>query len=130
MLCSLANPHYLHDLSSCGYLEPDSPFLNFVDYLGYWEKPEYAKYILYVPSCAFMRPERALTFVCSCCLVVGRYPQALHHRRLLLQPEFRLQLKIQGATLVQKLADVQFQHWKTWCVPLPSCRFSGRWTAS
>jgi hypothetical protein len=42
---ALSNPHYLLELSSTGYLDSE-PFLNFVTYLEYWEKPEYAKYLM------------------------------------------------------------------------------------
>lgn len=44
-LQALANPHYIYELSQTGYL--DSPaFLNFLSYLSYWEKPEYARFIM------------------------------------------------------------------------------------
>ncbi|CDZ96980.1 Transcriptional regulator SOH1 [Phaffia rhodozyma] len=87
MMLSLANPHYLLELSSTGYLDSE-PFMNFVEYLAYWEKPEFARFII--------------------------YPNALHHRRLLLKPLFRQALKTQGHALVQKLADAQYEHWVSW----------------
>lgn len=49
MLCSLANPHYLHELAASGFLDDGAPFLAFVDYLAYWEQPAFAKYIMCVP---------------------------------------------------------------------------------
>ena len=46
---ALSNPHYLLQLSNTGYLDSE-PFLNFVTYLEYWEKPQYAKYLMFVLS--------------------------------------------------------------------------------
>mmetsp|Transcript_17043 Transcript_17043/g.32253 ORF Transcript_17043/g.32253 Transcript_17043/m.32253 type:complete len:174 (-) Transcript_17043:38-559(-) len=48
---ALASPAYLHHLATQGYLQ-DEAFLNFLKYLRYWTKPEYAKYISY-PHCLY-----------------------------------------------------------------------------
>lgn len=53
-LQSLANPHYLHSLSTSGYFSNPS-FLNYLDYLSYWEKPEYARFITYPISLTHLR---------------------------------------------------------------------------
>jgi hypothetical protein len=75
MLCALANPHYLLELASSGLLDPvvpgpgedasadassgEPPFVAFVRYLAYWERPEFAKYIMYVPCLVLMGVEGA-----------------------------------------------------------------------
>jgi mediator of RNA polymerase II transcription subunit 31 len=48
---SLASPAYLHYLATQGYFQ-DPDFLNFLKYLKYWTRPEYAKYITY-PHCLY-----------------------------------------------------------------------------
>ena len=50
---SLANPHYCHWLSQQGYFK-DTAFINYLKYLSYWKKPEYAKYLDYPQSLAML----------------------------------------------------------------------------
>lgn len=45
MLLSIANPHYLLELSQTGYLDSE-PFLNYVRYLSYFEKPQFARFVM------------------------------------------------------------------------------------
>ncbi|KAF8322095.1 SOH1-domain-containing protein [Clavulina sp. PMI_390] len=84
---SLANPHYLHALAQEGVME-DPAFVNYLDYLKYWSKPEYARFII--------------------------YPHALHHLQLLQNPKFRTDLK--SDEVRNLLANKQFEHWVTWQV--------------
>eukprot|EP00798_Chlamydomonas_sp_ICE-L_P030553 gene30553-35583_t len=42
---SLANPQYLNWLSQNKYLE-DASFVAYLEYLLYWKKPEYAKFVV------------------------------------------------------------------------------------
>lgn len=48
---SLANPRYLNHLAQTLQLEDES-VLAYLEYLKYWSKPEYAKYVLY-PHCLY-----------------------------------------------------------------------------
>ncbi|CAM9680274.1 unnamed protein product [Sphacelaria rigidula] len=48
----LASPEYLHYLAQGGYLD-DRAFLRFLEYLQYFKRPEYAKFITY-PHCLAM----------------------------------------------------------------------------
>lgn len=48
---SLASPAYLHFLATQGYFQ-DAAFLQFLRYLKYWKKPEYARFVMY-PHCLF-----------------------------------------------------------------------------
>ena len=48
---SLASPAYLHYLATSGILY-QSTFLEFLRYLRYWKKPDYAKYLQY-PHCLY-----------------------------------------------------------------------------
>jgi len=48
----LANPHYLHFLAQRGYFNDDS-MVNYLKYLNYWRKPEYARHLRY-PQCLYM----------------------------------------------------------------------------
>lgn len=47
----LANPQYLNWLAQNKYLQ-DPSFIAYLNYLQYWKKPEYAKYVLY-PHCIY-----------------------------------------------------------------------------
>ena len=47
----LASPAYLHYLATSGILYQSS-FLDFLRYLRYWKRPEYAKYLSY-PHCLY-----------------------------------------------------------------------------
>jgi mediator of RNA polymerase II transcription subunit 31 len=51
---ALANPRYVHHLAKEGFLR-DSRFVAFLRYLSYWERPEYAKFILYPHALRFRR---------------------------------------------------------------------------
>lgn len=42
---SLANPYYLHSLAQQGILNQPA-FVNFLQYLQYWKKKDYARFIL------------------------------------------------------------------------------------
>lgn len=46
---SLANLPYVNYLAQNGYLA-DPAFQNYLRYLTYWQRPEYAKYLVY-PNC-------------------------------------------------------------------------------
>lgn len=48
-LQALSNPNYLHWLATNRYFQ-DKAFLNYLEYLNYWRKPEYVKFIAY-PYC-------------------------------------------------------------------------------
>merc|ERR1712226_766948 len=48
----LANPHYLHFLAQRGYFNDDS-MVNYLKYLNYWRRPEYARHLRY-PQCLYM----------------------------------------------------------------------------
>jgi hypothetical protein len=48
---ALASPAYLHYLATSGILYQSS-FLDFLRYLRYWKRPEYAKYLQY-PNCLY-----------------------------------------------------------------------------
>ncbi|RWS12896.1 mediator of RNA polymerase II transcription subunit 31-A-like protein, partial [Dinothrombium tinctorium] len=47
----LANPNYLNFLAQRGVLK-DRCFVNYLAYLQYWKKPEYAKFLKY-PMCLY-----------------------------------------------------------------------------
>ena len=47
----LASPAYLHHLATSG-LFSDKSFMSFLDYLGYWRRPEYARFLTY-PHCLY-----------------------------------------------------------------------------
>jgi len=47
----LANPHYLNWLAQNKYFD-DPAFINYLKYLQYWRRPEYARLIQY-PHCLF-----------------------------------------------------------------------------
>jgi mediator of RNA polymerase II transcription subunit 31 len=47
----LANPQYLHFLALNRYFQ-DKSFVNYLKYLQYWKKQEYAKFLVY-PHCLF-----------------------------------------------------------------------------
>ncbi|CAM9985774.1 unnamed protein product, partial [Heterosigma akashiwo] len=49
----LSSPEYLHYLAQNKYFE-DPAFINFLHYLQYWRRPEYAKFIIYPHCLAFM----------------------------------------------------------------------------
>lgn len=43
----LANPLYLHELFSQGFLDQPE-FINYLEYLEYWRDPAYVRFIMYV----------------------------------------------------------------------------------
>ena len=45
----LASAEYLHHIAQSGYLDDDK-FLAFLDYLKYWKRPEYARFLRF-PHC-------------------------------------------------------------------------------
>ena len=80
---ALANPRYLRHLATEGTLD-DPAFLNYLDYLRYWTRPEYAKFIL--------------------------YPHALYFLDQLRRPEFRKALRNPRAA--EYLYTRQYEHWQ------------------
>jgi mediator of RNA polymerase II transcription subunit 31 len=79
----LANPHYLRWLATEGYLR-DEKFIRYLEYLQYWKKPEYAKFII--------------------------YPHCLRFLDLLQHEEIRVHL-IENSRYSLEIADQQFYHW-------------------
>ncbi|CAE6529345.1 unnamed protein product [Rhizoctonia solani] len=82
---ALANPFYLENLASEGLLE-DQAFINYIQYLQYWRKSEYARFIV--------------------------YPHCLHFLELLQHEQFRNELK--NPVTRMRLEHYQFEHWRTW----------------
>ncbi|CAE6414817.1 unnamed protein product [Rhizoctonia solani] len=82
---ALANPFYLENLASEGLLE-DQAFINYLQYLQYWRKSEYARFIV--------------------------YPHCLHFLELLQHEQFRNELK--NPLTRMRLEHYQFEHWRTW----------------
>ncbi|KAF9326185.1 hypothetical protein BG006_010364 [Podila minutissima] len=79
----LSNPWYLHNLAQQGYFGQDA-FVRYLDYLQYFRKPEYAKFII--------------------------YPHCLHFLTLLQHRSFRDHLAKQDtATFVH---ERQYYHWQ------------------
>ncbi|KAF8948510.1 hypothetical protein BGZ47_004474 [Haplosporangium gracile] len=79
----LSNPWYLHHLAQQQYFNQDA-FVRYLDYLQYFRKPEYAKFII--------------------------YPHCLHFLTLLQHKSFRDQLAKQDtATFVH---ERQYYHWQ------------------
>ncbi|KAG0335570.1 hypothetical protein BG004_008399 [Podila humilis] len=79
----LANPWYLHNLAQQQYFSQE-PFVRYLDYLQYFRRPEYAKFII--------------------------YPHCLHFLSLLQHQSFREQLaKQESATFVH---ERQYYHWQ------------------
>ncbi|CAG8565276.1 16252_t:CDS:2 [Funneliformis mosseae] len=81
----LANPWYLNDLAQKEYFE-DQTFLNYLEYLKYWKRPEYAKCII--------------------------YPHALHFLDLLQNHKFREYLK--DYDVASEIHSNQYYHWLKW----------------
>ncbi|CAE6450167.1 unnamed protein product, partial [Rhizoctonia solani] len=82
---ALANPFYLENLASEGLLE-DQAFIHYLQYLQYWRKSEYARFIV--------------------------YPHCLHFLELLQHEQFRNELK--NPMTRMRLEHYQFEHWRTW----------------
>ncbi|KAK9451662.1 SOH1-domain-containing protein [Limtongia smithiae] len=66
---SLANPNYLNFLAQNNYFD-DEQFIAYLEYLEYWRRPEYIKYLI--------------------------YPNCLHVLTLLKQPRFRQEIRHEG----------------------------------
>ncbi|KAG0268751.1 hypothetical protein DFQ27_005831 [Actinomortierella ambigua] len=79
----LANPWYLHNLAQQRYFD-DEAFLNYIDYLQYFRRPEYAKFII--------------------------YPHCLHFLTLLQSPSFREALLKQETSAF--VHEKQYYHWQ------------------
>ncbi|KAK9356471.1 SOH1-domain-containing protein [Lipomyces doorenjongii] len=79
---ALANPQYANFLAQNSYLE-DERFINYLEYLDYWRKPEYVKYLI--------------------------YPNCLHVLTLLKQPLFRQEVR--HADMAQMLMDDMYTKW-------------------
>ncbi|KAK9461294.1 SOH1-domain-containing protein [Lipomyces oligophaga] len=79
---ALANPYYVNYLAQNGYLE-DTRFLNYLEYLEYWRKPEYVKFVV--------------------------YPNCLHMLSLLRQPRFRQEVK--HSDMAQLLINDMLAKW-------------------
>lgn len=80
---SLANIQYVHFLAQNDYLS-DPSFLAYLDYLNYWRKPQYAKYLV--------------------------YPNCLHILTLLQSPDFRKQ--IVNPALMNTLMNDMVKKWQ------------------
>ncbi|KJE93861.1 mediator complex subunit 31-A [Capsaspora owczarzaki ATCC 30864] len=79
----LANVQYLHYLGQQGYLT-QTTFINYLKYLLYWKKPEYARFI--------------------------RFPHCLYFLDLLQEPVFRTE--ITKKPCVDFVAEQQLWHWQ------------------
>jgi len=79
----LANPHYLNFLAQRGFLKEQS-FVNYLKYLLYWKKPEYAKFL--------------------------KYPQCLHFLELLQYEHFRRELV--NPACAKFIDEQQILHWQ------------------
>ncbi|RIA81573.1 SOH1-domain-containing protein [Glomus cerebriforme] len=81
----LANPWYLNNLAQKEYFE-DPAFINYLEYLKYWKRPEYAKFII--------------------------YPHSLYFLDLLQNPQFREHLK--NYEVATEIHSKQYYHWMKW----------------
>ncbi|KAH8033070.1 hypothetical protein MRX96_016825 [Rhipicephalus microplus] len=79
----LANPNYLNFLAQRGYLK-QKIFVNYLNYLQYWKKPEYSKYL--------------------------KYPMCLYFLELLQYEHFRRE--ISNAQCAKFIEDQQLLHWQ------------------
>mmetsp|Transcript_55490 Transcript_55490/g.63394 ORF Transcript_55490/g.63394 Transcript_55490/m.63394 type:complete len:160 (-) Transcript_55490:179-658(-) len=79
---ALANPHYLHFLAQHRHLDQPA-MINYLKYMLYWTKPEYAQYV--------------------------DYPDCLFFLKLLQSPKFRKELAIRE--FVEFLYRQQFYNW-------------------
>ncbi|KAK8834416.1 Mediator of RNA polymerase II transcription subunit 31 [Tritrichomonas musculus] len=82
VLC-LANPRYIYSLAQRNYFG-DPNFINFLKYLLYWCKPEYAKYI--------------------------RFPQAIQFLKYLQDPDFRKY--VSNFNNILHIENTQFKYWE------------------
>ncbi|XP_064459034.1 mediator of RNA polymerase II transcription subunit 31-like [Ornithodoros turicata] len=79
----LANPEYLNFLAQRGYLK-DKAFVNYLNYLQYWKKPDYARFL--------------------------KYPMCLYFLELLQYEHFRRE--ITNAQCAKFIEDQQLLHWQ------------------
>mmetsp|Transcript_34104 Transcript_34104/g.54589 ORF Transcript_34104/g.54589 Transcript_34104/m.54589 type:complete len:140 (+) Transcript_34104:215-634(+) len=79
----LSNPRYLNHLAQQLVLE-DEAFISYLEYLQYWKRPEYAKFVL--------------------------YPHCLYFIDLLQDKEFREKLK--DPQVCEMIHTQQFFHWQ------------------
>ncbi|WWC88316.1 uncharacterized protein L201_003224 [Kwoniella dendrophila CBS 6074] len=86
----LSNPQYLHSLATQGYFAKET-FINYLNYLQYWRKPEYVKFIM--------------------------YPTCLIYLTLLQSDQFRSRLSDLG--FINELMRVGIKHHETWRVEKP-----------
>jgi mediator of RNA polymerase II transcription subunit 31 len=80
---ALSNPQYLQFLALNRFFQ-EKAFINYLQYLLYWKKPEYARYLV--------------------------YPQSLHFLELLQDETFRRQLL--SKPFVEMIHAQQFYHWR------------------
>ena len=80
----LANPQYLHFLAENRYFE-DAGFIEYLEYMQYWTRPEYAQYI--------------------------RYPHCLWFLRMILESE-ALRNALGNKEFVRHVHDQQLFHWQ------------------
>ncbi|KAJ2740325.1 suppressor of hpr1 [Coemansia sp. BCRC 34301] len=79
----LANPWYINIIAQQGFFDKPE-FVNYLNYLMYWQRPEYARFVV--------------------------YPHALAFLTLLQQKSFREEMKrIDEATRIHEL---QYHHWR------------------
>ncbi len=79
----LSNVRYLQHLAQSGLLEDDR-LIRYLEYLQYWRRPEYVRYI--------------------------QHPHALYFLEMLLKPEFRKRMTDPG--YVDLVHDNQYWHWR------------------
>ncbi|CAG8553745.1 4727_t:CDS:10 [Ambispora leptoticha] len=82
---SISNPYYITHLAQKGFLD-DPVFINYLKYLQYWKRPEYAKFII--------------------------YPHALHFLDLLQNETFRESMKVEDTA--SWVHVVQYWHFHAW----------------
>lgn len=82
VLC-LANPRYIYSLVQRNYFG-DPNFINFLKYLLYWCKPEYARFV--------------------------RFPQALQFLQYLQDPDFRKY--ITNFNNILRIEQIQYKYWE------------------
>ncbi|KAI8052166.1 SOH1-domain-containing protein, partial [Syncephalis plumigaleata] len=73
------------DLAQQDYFD-DPCFIAYLDYLAYWKKPEYARFVV--------------------------YPHCLHYLELLQHAEFRQSLRL--LETARTLHGAQYKHWRFW----------------